>query len=73
MAREYFKGPGPIKIKAPRADYEWWDYPNTDSLAKTVYETDEVYDTGMLDENGNKIMAREKKQPIGFWWPKGGK
>jgi len=62
MAREYFR-------KRPTGDYEWWDYPNTDSLAKTVYETDEVYDTGMLDENGNKIMAREKKNRIGFWWP----
>lgn len=58
MAREYFK--------RPRGDLEWWDIPNTESLAKTVYEVDEVFDTGVLDEAGNRIMAREKKDPIGF-------
>lgn len=59
MPREYFRKP-------PTGDYEWWDTPNTESLAKTVYEVEETYDTGMLDENGNKIYAREKKHPIGF-------
>jgi hypothetical protein len=57
--REYIKKP-------VKADYEWWDTPNTESLAKTVYETDELFDTGVLDEAGNKIMAREKRNPIGF-------
>jgi hypothetical protein len=58
-------------VKKPaRSDYEWWDIPNTESLAKVVYENDELYDTGMLDANGNKIMAREKKNPMGFVWPR---
>ena len=61
MPREYFR-------QRPKADYEWWDYPNTDSLARTVYETEELFDTGIVDEAGNKIMAREKKNPIGYVW-----
>lgn len=58
MAREYFR--------RPSGDLEYWDYSNTESLAKVVYETDEVFDTGVLDENGNKVFAREKRNPIGF-------
>lgn len=58
--REYF-------VRSPkRADYEWWDMPNVESTTRTVIETEEVFDTGVLDENGNKIMAKERKQPIGF-------
>lgn len=56
--REYFV--------RPKSDYEWWDYPNTEGTAKTVIETEELFDTGMLDHNGNKVWAREKKRPIGF-------
>ena len=35
-------------------------------LARTVYEKDETYDIGLLDAAGNKILAREKHNPIGF-------
>jgi hypothetical protein len=64
MSREYF-----IKRTRPTGDDDyWWDAYGPDMLARTVIETEEVYDTGMLDENGNKIMAREKKNPIGFVW-----
>ncbi len=47
-------------------DLEWWEIPNLDSTTRTVIETFEEYETGMLDAFGNKIMAREKKEPIGF-------
>lgn len=57
--REYFR-------HRPTGDYEWWDAPNLDSTTRTVHEVDETFDTGILDEAGNKIMAREKKDPIGF-------
>lgn len=60
MAREY------IIRKPGTSDYEWWDTPNLDSLAKTVYETEELFDTGVVDSEGNKIMAKERKNPIGF-------
>lgn len=53
----------------PRAEDDWW-YPEEnftrDFAARTVYEEDDSYDTGMLDANGNKIMARIKKPQIGF-------
>ncbi len=49
-----------------RADYEWWDAPNMESTSRTVIETEEVIDTGVLDERGNPIMAKEYKEPIGF-------
>lgn len=52
-------------ITRPRNNYEWWDIPNTESLARTVYESEELYDTGMLDQSGEKIFAKQKKQ-IGF-------
>jgi hypothetical protein len=35
-------------------------------LARTVFEDFELIDTGMLDASGNKIMAREKLDPVGF-------
>ncbi len=35
-------------------------------LARTVYESHELIDIGILDEAGNKIMARERMAPIGF-------
>jgi hypothetical protein len=59
MAREYF-------TRRPMAERDWWDANASDSLARVVIETEEVFDTGVLDENGNKVMAKEKKEPIGF-------
>lgn len=35
-------------------------------LARTVHETHELIDIGILDEDGNKIMARQKMDAIGF-------
>lgn len=44
----------------------WWEIPNLDSTSRTVIEAYEEFDTGIVDEQGNRIMAREKKDPIGF-------
>lgn len=49
-----------------RSEYEWWEEPNLTSLAKTVYEEEELIDTGIIDEAGDKIMAKERKDRIGF-------
>lgn len=57
--REYFRRP-------THSDYEWWDIPNLDSTTRTVIIDEVSYDTGIFDEAGNKIMAREKKEPAGF-------
>lgn len=35
-------------------------------LARTVHETEELIDVGILDHAGNKVMARKKMDPIGF-------
>lgn len=35
-------------------------------LARTVYESHELIDIGILDEDGNKIMAHERMDEIGF-------
>lgn len=35
-------------------------------LAKTVYESEELIDIGVLDSEGNKVMARRRMDPIGF-------
>lgn len=35
-------------------------------LARTVHEDYELIDTGVLDQSGNKIMARRRIDPIGF-------
>jgi len=37
-----------------------------DSLARTVYEDYEIIDTGVIDADGNPIMARRRFDPIGF-------
>lgn len=37
-----------------------------DYLARTVYECHDLIDIGILDEDGNKIMAREKMDAVGF-------
>jgi hypothetical protein len=37
-----------------------------DYLGRTVYEDYELIDTGVIDADGNKIMAREKMDQIGF-------
>jgi hypothetical protein len=35
-------------------------------LARTVFEDFELFDTGVLDHDGNKVMARQKLDPVGF-------
>lgn len=35
-------------------------------LARTVYEPEELFDIGILDSDGNKVMARRRIDPIGF-------
>jgi hypothetical protein len=35
-------------------------------LARTVYEDRELIDIGIVDANGEKIMARQKMDAIGF-------
>lgn len=37
-----------------------------DYLARTVYEPEELFDIGILDSDGNKVMARRRLDPIGF-------
>jgi len=37
-----------------------------DYLGRTVYEDYELIDTGLMDEDGNKIMAHQKMDQIGF-------
>lgn len=58
MKREYF-----IKRRSADIDSE----PDAENyLARTVYEDYELIDTGVIDANGDKIMARRKMMPIGF-------
>ena len=44
-----------------------------DYLARTVHEEHELIDIGVMDSEGNKIMARRRMDPIGFIrnYPKG--
>lgn len=37
-----------------------------DYLARTVYEDHELIDIGIRDKNGDPIMARQKRDPVGF-------
>lgn len=42
---------------------------NTDGenyLARTVYEDREMIDIGVMDKNGDPIMAHKRLDPIGF-------
>lgn len=35
-------------------------------LARTVFEDHELIDIGLLDKDGNRVMARQKPDPVGF-------
>ena len=37
-----------------------------DYLARTVHETVDLIDIGVLDAAGNKVLARERMDPVGF-------
>lgn len=57
MPRQY------VRVKSGNLD-EFVDGENY--LARTVYESHELIDIGILDEDGNKIMAHERMDQIGF-------
>lgn len=56
MRREYV-------IRSARIDEE---IDGENYLARTVYEPEELFDIGILDSDGNKVMARRRLDPIGF-------
>lgn len=56
--REYLRQP-------VRSDWHG-EHRATDSLARTVHEDYELIDTGVVDAAGNKIMARNRMDQIGF-------
>jgi len=59
MRREYV-------IRAPRAARIDEEIDGENYLARTVYEPEELYDIGIVDSDGNKVMARRRLDPIGF-------
>ena len=61
MPREYV-------ISRPRANDDYWREIDDGSIshARTVYEDFELIDTGVMDKDGNPVMARQKMEPIGF-------
>jgi hypothetical protein len=57
MRKEY------VRVRAARSEEE----PDAEHyLARTVYEDYELIDIGILDDKGEKIMARKRMDPIGF-------
>jgi len=57
MPRQY------VRVKAASMD----EFPDGENyLARTVFESHELIDIGLLDEDGNKIMAHEMMDQIGF-------
>lgn len=63
MTREYVIG----KSNKPRSD-EWRleDADGKDCLARTVFEDHELIDIGLTDKNGEPIMARQKRDQVGY-------
>ena len=52
-----------VRVRAANMD----EFPDAENyLARTVFESHELIDIGILDEDGNKIMAHEKMDAIGF-------
>lgn len=47
-------------------DY-FWDAYGPDMLARTVIEEEELFDVGLVDQHGNKIMAKKRKDSIGYY------
>lgn len=53
-------------VKAPQSG-KWDTVPDgEDYLARTVHEREELIDIGILDSAGNKVMARQRMDPIGY-------
>lgn len=55
-------------VTVRRSCDESYDADAMDHLARTVYEDHEMHDIGLTDSEGNKIMCREARNPIGFVW-----
>lgn len=53
-------------IRRVRSAYIDENINGEDYLARTVYEDHELIDIGIVDKNGEKIMARQKMDAIGF-------
>lgn len=51
---------------APRAAHIEDEPDGEHYLARTVFEDFELIDTGVLDAAGNRIMARQRLDPVGF-------
>lgn len=60
MARDY------IIRRRPRSADIGENVKGEDYLARTVYEDHELIDIGVMDSDGNKIMARKRLDPVGF-------
>jgi len=57
MRREY------VSVRAAKIDEE---VDGEQYLSRIVYEPEELIDIGILDSDGNKVMARRRLDPIGF-------
>jgi len=57
MRREY------VSVRAAKIDEE---VDGEQYLSRTVYEPEELIDIGILDSDGNKVMARRRLDQIGF-------
>ena len=69
MRREYVIRPRSVRT----SNDEWHEADAEDYLARTVYEEHELVDIGIMDAEGNPIMARKRMDPIGFVrWPEKG-
>lgn len=56
-----------LRLKRARAEIDGEPLIDAaDYLARTVYENQELVDTGVLDQQGNPVMAYEKPNPIGY-------
>jgi len=62
MARDYF-----VQCTKPKSDDDYnWEADPLNSLARTVHEDYEIIDTGVLNDQGEPIMARKRFDPIGY-------
>lgn len=55
-----------VVMKRPRGDKIEDGVDAENYLARTVHEEFELIDTGVLDDSGDKIMARRKIDPVGY-------
>lgn len=55
-----------ISAKQIKQCDDYWVEPAPESLGRTVYEERNMIDIGVLDHNGDPIMAYEQMDQIGF-------